>query len=180
MLVGWIACWQIPDKGRQEVLHRVEGAEVANLNTPEQTVISGSVAGVAAASEALKAKGARIIPLQVSAPFHSSLMQPARVRLEKDLGITDFHEFYFPVIANVTATENTDSSAVPELLSQQVTGSVRWVESMQRLWDLGAREYIEFGSGTVLTGMIKKILPEAKTFNISSPEGLELYLRSRI
>ncbi len=107
-------------------------------------------------------------------------MQSARVRLEKDLAITEFHGFYFPVVANVTATENTDPSILPELLSKQVTGSVRWVESMQRLWELGAREFIEFGSGTVLTGMIKKILPEAKTFNISSPEGLELYLKSRI
>jgi [acyl-carrier-protein] S-malonyltransferase len=164
----------------QETLNGLEGAEIANLNTPEQTVISGSVAGVAAASEALKAKGARIIPLQVSAPFHSSLMQPARERLQRDLGVTEFHQFYFPVIANVSATENTDSSQIAPLLSQQVTGSVRWVESMQRLWELGAREFIEFGSGTVLTGMIKKILPEAKTFNISSPEGLELYMRSHL
>jgi [acyl-carrier-protein] S-malonyltransferase len=164
----------------QEALTGIDGAEIANLNTLEQTVISGSVAGIAAASESLKQKGARIIPLQVSAPFHSSLMQPARERLEKDLAVTEFHDFYFPVVANVSATENTDSSLLPELLSQQVTGSVRWVESMQRLWELGAREFIEFGSGTVLTGMIKKILPEAKTFNISSPEGLDAYLKARM
>ncbi len=164
----------------QETLVGLEGAEIANLNTLEQTVISGSVAGVAAASEALKAKGARIIPLQVSAPFHSSLMQPARARLEKDLAVTEFHDFYFPVIANVTATANTDSSQIAGLLSSQVTGSVRWVESIQQLWALGAREFIEFGPGTVLTGMVKKILPEATTFNISSPEGLDGYLKSRM
>jgi [acyl-carrier-protein] S-malonyltransferase len=164
----------------KETLHGLEGAEIANLNTLEQTVISGTVAGIAAASEALKAKGARIIPLQVSAPFHSSLMQPARARLEKDLAVTEFHDFYFPVIANVTATENTDSSLLPELLSKQVTSSVRWVESVQKLWELGAREFIEFGPGTVLTGLVKKILPEATTFNISSPEGLDHYLKTRM
>ncbi len=164
----------------QEALLGLEGAEIANLNTPEQTVISGSVAGIAAASEALKAKGARLIPLQVSAPFHSSLMQPARERLEKDLAITEFHDFYFPVVANVTAQANTNSSVLPDLLSKQVTGSVRWVESVQKLHSLGAEEFIEFGPGTVLTGMIKRILPEAKTFNISSPESLDAYLKTRI
>ncbi len=164
----------------RETLIGLEGAEIANLNTLEQTVISGSVAGVAAASEALKQKGARIIPLQVSAPFHSSLMQPARERLEKDLAVTEFHDFYFPVVANVTAQQNTDSSSLSDLLSRQVTGSVRWVESVQQLWELGAREFIEFGPGTVLTGMVKKILPEAQTFNISSPEGLDGYLKTKM
>ncbi len=160
----------------REVVDGINGVEVANLNTPEQTVISGSTASVAAANEALKAKGARVIPLQVSAPFHSSLMQPARERLEKDLAVTEFHDFNYPVVANVTALENSDPLALPELLSKQVTGSVRWVESILRLEALGATEFIEFGAGTALTGMIKRILPEAKTFNIGSPEDLEKYV----
>ena len=161
----------------REVLVTLEGAEVANLNTPEQTVISGSVAGVAAATDALKSAGARVIPLQVSAPFHSSLMQPARARFEKDLAVTEFHEFYFPVVANVTALENTDAALLPDLLSRQVTGSVRWVESVQRLSALGVTEFLEFGPGAVLTGMVKRIVPDAVTFNISSPAMLEAYLR---
>ncbi len=164
----------------QEVLITIIGAEIANLNTPEQTVISGTVAGVQAASEALKAKGARVIPLQVSAPFHSSLMQPARERLDKDLVAADFHDFYFPVVANISAEANTDPQKLTELLSKQVTGSVRWVESIQRLWELGAREFIEFGPGAVLTGMVKRILPEATTFNISNPETLKAYLEARM
>jgi [acyl-carrier-protein] S-malonyltransferase len=164
----------------RETLSTLEGAEVANLNTPEQTVISGSVAGVAAATDALKARGARIIPLQVSAPFHSSLMQPARERLEKDLAITEFHDFYFPVIANVTAEANADSSSLPDLLSRQVTSSVRWVESVQKLVSLGVTEFIEFGPGTVLTGMVKRIAPEVVTYNVNSPESLEGYLRKNI
>lgn len=158
----------------------INGAEIANLNTLEQTVISGSVAGVASASEQLKTLGGRIIPLQVSAPFHSSLMQPARDRLDKDLAVTEFHDFYFPVVANVTAEANSDSSRIASLLSEQVTGTVRWVESVQKLYQLGAREFIEFGSGTVLTGMVKKILPDVTTFNIPGPDGLELYLKSRL
>jgi [acyl-carrier-protein] S-malonyltransferase len=161
----------------QETLSGLEGAEVANLNTPEQTVISGTVAGIAAATEALKGKGARVIPLQVSAPFHSSLMQPARERLERDLSLTEFHDFYFPVIANVTAEPNSDPLRVADLLSKQVTGSVRWVESVQTLVGLGITEFLEFGPGAVLTGMVKRIAPDVVTHNINSPESLEMYLR---
>jgi [acyl-carrier-protein] S-malonyltransferase len=164
----------------QEVLATLEGAEVANLNTPEQTVISGTVAGVAAATEALKVRGARVIPLQVSAPFHSSLMHPARERLERDLAITEFHEFYFPVVANVTAEPNTDPSSLAALLSQQVTGTVRWVESVQKLVSLGVTAFLEFGPGAVLTGMVKRIAPDVVTYNINSPESLEAYLRGNM
>jgi [acyl-carrier-protein] S-malonyltransferase len=160
----------------REVVDGIDGVEVANLNTPEQTVISGTTAGVTAANEALKAKGARVIPLQVSAPFHSSLMQSARERLDKDLAITDFYPFNFPIVANVTALENQNPQSLPELLSLQVTSSVRWVESILRLESLGADEFIEFGAGTALTGMIKRILPNAKTFNIGSPDDLEKYV----
>jgi [acyl-carrier-protein] S-malonyltransferase len=160
----------------REVVDGIDGVEVANLNTPEQTVISGTTAGVTAANEALKAKGARVIPLQVSAPFHSSLMQSARERLDKDLAIADFYPFNFPIVANVTALENQNPQSLPELLSLQVTSSVRWVESILRLESLGADEFIEFGAGTALTGMIKRILPNAKTFNIGSPDDLEKYV----
>ena len=164
----------------RETLAGLEGAEVANLNTPEQTVISGTVAGVAAATEALKSKGARVIPLQVSAPFHSALMQPARERLERDLAVTEYHEFYFPVVANVTAELNADPSVLPDLLSKQVTGSVRWVESVQRLVELGVTQFIEFGPGTVLTGMVKRIAPDVVMHNVSSPDTLEAYLRASL
>ena len=157
-------------------LATLEGAEVANLNTPEQTVISGTTAGVANASEALKAKGARVIPLQVSAPFHSSLMRPARERLERDLHVTPFYDFYFPVVANVTAQANAAPSKLPELLAEQVTGSVRWVESVQTLAGLGVEEFIEFGPGSVLSGMVKRIVPDAVTYNIGTQEDLEKYM----
>lgn len=162
----------------REVVSSIDGVEVANLNTPEQTVISGTTAAVAQANEILKTKGARVIPLQVSAPFHSSLMQPARTRLEKDLAVTEFFAMNFPVVANVTALENFNPLELPELLSRQVTSSVRWVESIQRLEALGCDEFIEFGAGTALTGMIKRILPNTKTFNIGNPDDLEKYVQA--
>ena len=93
------------------------------------------------------------------------------------LAVTEFHGFYFPIVANVTALENTNPALLPELLSRQVTGSVRWVESVQRLAALGVTEFIEFGPGAVLTGMVKRILPDAVTHNISNPASLEAYLR---
>ncbi len=163
----------------REVVDAIDGVQVANLNTPEQTVISGTTAAVLHASEQLKAKGARVIPLQVSAPFHSSLMQPARERLERDFAVTEWHDMDFPVIANVTAQPVVDPLEVPALLSEQVTGSVRWVESIQTLASLGATEFIEFGPGSVLTGMVKRIVPDAKTFNISSPADLDAYIRAK-
>jgi [acyl-carrier-protein] S-malonyltransferase len=162
----------------REVVDAIDGAQVANLNTPEQTVISGTTAAVATASEQLKARGGRVIPLQVSAPFHSSLMKPAQERLERDFAVTEWHAPEFPVIANVTAQPVTDVTDIKRLLLEQVTGSVRWVESIQTLAGLGATEFIEFGPGSVLTGMVKRILPDAKTFNVSSPADLDAYIRA--
>lgn len=156
----------------------IEGVQVANLNTPEQTVISGTTAAVASASEELKARGGRVIPLQVSAPFHSSLMRPAQERLERDFAVTEWHAPEFPVIANVTAQPVTDVIEIKRLLIDQVTLSVRWVESIQTLSGLGVTEFIEFGPGTVLTGMVKRIVGNAKTFNISSPADLDAYIRA--
>jgi [acyl-carrier-protein] S-malonyltransferase len=104
-------------------------------------------------------------------------MQPARERLERDLSVTEFHLMEFPVVANVTAQPVMNASEIPALLSAQVTGSVRWVESVQALASLGVTEYLEFGPGSVLTGMVKRIVPDAKTFNISGPADLDAYLK---
>ena len=163
----------------REVVDAIEGVQVANLNTPEQTVISGTTAAVSSASEQLKAKGGRVIPLQVSAPFHSSLMKPAQERLERDFAVTEWHQPEFPVIANVSAQPVTDVNEIKRLLTEQVTGSVRWVESIQTLVGLGVTEFIEFGPGSVLTGMVKRIVPDAKTFNISSPTDLDAYMKAK-
>ncbi|GEM46552.1 ACP S-malonyltransferase [Deinococcus cellulosilyticus] len=152
--------------------------EVANFNAPTQTVISGEANAVQAASAELKSKGFKVIPLKVSAPFHCSLMQSAREKLEHDLQAIQYGEMQFPVIANYTAQEVQTPEEVAALLSAQVTGSVRFVESIFKLRDLGVTEFVEFGSGTVLTGLLKRILPEAKSFNIHTPEDIQKYLEA--
>jgi [acyl-carrier-protein] S-malonyltransferase len=139
--------------------------EAANFNAPTQTVISGEKEAVAAAGVALKALGCKVIPLKVSAPFHCSLMQPAREKLTVALEGISFSNPTFPIIANVTADVVDSAAPIADLLSRQVTASVRWVETIYKLRDLGVTEFIEFGSGTVLTGLIKRILPDAVTVN---------------
>ena len=168
-----------PDSVLQACLETPGVVEVANYNAPGQTVISGERGPVEAACVLLKANGLKVIPLKVSAPFHCSLMAPAREKLERDLEQTPFHRFEFPVVANVTALELSNPGEILPLLSEQVTGSVRWVESIRRLEALGVTEFIEFGSGTVLTGLVKRILPNAKLFNIRTPADVEGYVAGR-
>lgn len=150
--------------------------EIANLNSPGQTVISGSTAGVEAASAALKELGGRVVPLKVSAPFHCSLMQPAAERLAVDLAATAFGQPAFTIVCNVTAEPLADVAQAPELLTLQVTGSVRWVECVRKLHELGATRYVEFGSGNVLTGLVGRILDDAPASAVTDPATLEAAL----
>lgn len=149
----------------------------ANFNAPTQTVISGEKAAVDAAAAELKGRGLKVIPLKVSAPFHCALMAPAQEALTPDLRATTFHPLAFPVYANVTAEANSDPAALPDLLAQQITGSVRWVETIQALADAGVDVFIEFGPGTVLTGLVKRILPEARTLNVGTAEQVRAFER---
>lgn len=147
----------------------------ANFNAPTQTVISGEKSAVDAASAELKARGLKVIPLKVSAPFHCALMQPAAAGLAPALSDTPFAPLAFPVYANVTAEAGAAPAALPELLTAQITGSVRWVETIRALADAGAEVFIEFGPGTVLTGLVKRILPEARTINVGTAAQLEAF-----
>jgi len=140
--------------------------EVANLNAPGQTVISGAAAAVAAASERLKAEGGRVVPLKVSAPFHCSLMQPAAERLGRDLAAVRFGEPSFAIVCNVTADVLRSGADAPELLRRQVTSPVRWVESVESLRAHGAQRFVEFGAGKVLTGLIGRIAPDAEARSV--------------
>lgn len=149
--------------------------EVANYNAPTQTVISGRTAAVEAAGATLKAQGLKVIPLKVSAPFHCRLMQPAAEGLAPDLMAADLGDLAFPVVANINAQPVTDPMQVPQQLIDQITGSVRWVAGVQKLAELGADTFIEFGSGMVLTGLVKRILPDAKTFNVHTPEDIAAF-----
>ena len=161
----------------REVLAQTGGvAEIANLNAPTQTVISGEKGAIEAAGAALKARGLKAIPLRVSAPFHCSLMESARAGLAGDLHAAHYSPLSFPVIANVSAEAVSDPAQIAALLEQQITGTVRWAESIQRLAGLGADLFIEFGQGTVLTGLVKRILPDARTVNIHTPGDIEAFL----
>lgn len=146
--------------------------QVANLNAPGQTVISGSATAVAAAAEELKALGARVVPLAVSAPFHCDLMAPAAARLAVDLAAAEFSQPDFAIVCNVTAAPLTDVGDAPRLLTEQVTGSVRWVESVRRLALLGAERFVEFGSGEVLAGLVRRILPDVEVHSVQDPASL--------
>ncbi|SMB95101.1 ACP S-malonyltransferase [Deinococcus hopiensis] len=166
--------------GDPEVVRKVCAAtpgvvQPANFNAPTQTVISGEKAAVDAAAAELKGRGLKAIPLKVSAPFHCSLMQRAQDALTPDLAATAFRAPGLPVYANVTATPNTDPSALPDLLARQITGSVRWVETIQALAADGADVFVEFGPGTVLTGLVKRILPDARTVNVGSAEQVRAF-----
>ena len=142
-----------------KVCNEVEGiVEIANYNSEAQTVISGAADAVNKASERLKESGAKVVPLAVSAPFHCSLMQGAADRLAQDLVQTEFESVNIPIVANVNASLVNKIEDIPNLLATQVTKSVRWTESMQMLGNLGIKNFIELGSGKVLTGLVKRIL----------------------
>lgn len=154
--------------------------EIANFNAPQQTVVSGDKRAVEQVGQVLQARGCRVIPLKVSAPFHCSLMEPAKLKLEQDLLVTPFSVPVFPVIANVHAEPVTEAEDIVPLLTQQVVSSVRWVQSIRKLHELGVREFVEFGSGAVLTGLLKRILPGVAAFNIRTPDDIETYLNQRM
>jgi [acyl-carrier-protein] S-malonyltransferase len=162
----------------EEALREASAAgvvEVANYNSPGQTVISGEAAAVDAAAALLKGKGARAVPLPVSAPFHCSLMAPAAERLAADLAAVAFREPAFPVVCNVTARPLPSAAEAPRMLTDQVTRSVRWVETLRWLSATageGAR-FVEFGSGEVLAGLVRRTLPGAWAASVTDPAGLE-------
>ena len=148
------------------------GLEVANINSPVQVVLSGHRDRLAAAEQIARELGAkRALPLNVAGAFHSSLMQPAADRLADFIRDIPFSRPAVPVIANVTARPHADDpEAIRAAMVRQVTGSVRWVESMEWARDQGADRYVEFGPGKVLTGLVKRIDPAAGLVNIQAVE----------
>ncbi|HEY4078071.1 MAG TPA: ACP S-malonyltransferase [Rhizomicrobium sp.] len=152
---------------------------VANDNAPGQVVISGTLDALARAGEIAKAKGIkRAMPLSVSAPFHSPLMQPAADRMAQELAKVTIRPLVVPVLANVTAKEANSPDHVRELLVQQVTARVRWRESVLALRGLTVDTTVEFGGGKVLSGMVKRIDPELKMITLDTPADLEAFGKS--
>jgi [acyl-carrier-protein] S-malonyltransferase len=147
--------------------------EAVNFNDPMQTVIAGHQAGVDAAAVALKAAGAkRVLPLSVSAPFHSSLMKPAAERLRERLQTVKLAKPQFAVINNIDAVVLDDPEAIREALYRQAFGPVRWVDGMRAMAQRGVTQLIECGPGKVLTGMAKRILPDVPAHAVFDPATL--------
>ncbi len=146
----------------------------ANLNAPDQTVISGSTRAVELAAVRCKEAGARkTVMLAVSAPFHCALMQPAQDRLSIQLESIPFNDPRFPVAANVDARMLTRYTEVRDALIRQVTGTIRWVECVRLLQASGATHYIEVGPGKVLTGLNRQIDRALPTSNVEDQASLE-------
>jgi len=155
------------------VVDEIEGVEVANLNSPGQVVISGRRQAVNEAAARLKELRGRVIPLKVSAPFHSSLMKPAREKLAADLAQVELKEPAFPVYSNVTAKPESDPERIRELLLEQITSPVRWVEILQDMAAAGLHDYYEFGSGDVLSGLVKRTLQDVRAVALQTPDDIK-------
>jgi len=155
-----------------------EVAVAANLNAPDQTVLSGDPPAVERAGEACKAKGAkRVIGLKVSGAFHSPLMQPAVAGLSAALARAAWNEPAVPVIANATATPVQSAAEARRLLAEQLTAPVRWVGCMRRAAELVSdATFVEIGPGNVLSGLLKRILPGAASVTLGTADEVEKFL----
>ena len=162
----------------------------ANINAPDQTVISGDPEAVAKAGEACKARGAkRVVPLKVSGAFHSSLMAPAANHLRLALERAPFRDPAFPVIANATAEPVRDAGRARRLLADQLTSPVRWVACMQRAAALADEaqgeattprevQFIEIGPGNVLAGLLRRIVPGANVISLGTADEVARFLEA--
>jgi [acyl-carrier-protein] S-malonyltransferase len=146
----------------------------ANFNSPVQTVISGSKAGVEKAMQLAKSNGAkRAIPLNVGGPFHSPLIEKAGVWLKEEMEKLSFKDSTISVVSNVDAQPHSSAEKIKENLAKQVTSSVRWIESVEYMIDNGIELFVEFGPQKVLSGMIKKIDKNISVVNIDKIEDIE-------
>jgi [acyl-carrier-protein] S-malonyltransferase len=155
-----------------------EGAVVspANMNGGGQVVIAGEREAVARAGERAKALGARrVVPLNVSAPFHCALMKPAEARLAPELRALPVSDPQVPIVANVDGEPKRSASAAIEALVQQVSSPVRWETVIRRLATEGVTTYVEVGPGTVLSGMIRRIQRDATVLNLGEPEDVAAF-----
>ena len=146
----------------------------ANVNSPEQVVISGTKAAVEQAAAMAKEKGAkRAVMLPVSAPFHSALMQPAQDRLAADLRSLTFHSMDHPLVTNVDAVVIQNPEQARDALIRQVTGAVQWVRSMQVLIERGIQTFVEVGPGKVLCGLMRQIDRSRTCLNVEDEGSLQ-------
>jgi [acyl-carrier-protein] S-malonyltransferase len=147
---------------------------LANLNCPGQIVISGSKKGVELAAVKAKEAGAkRVLPLEVSGPFHSVLMKPAAVQLRQVLDEIEMRDARIPIVVNVSAEPISSASEIKDKLIEQLYSPVQWEDSVRKMIDLGVDTFIEVGSGKVLSGLIKKIDKTVSTYSVSDEESAQ-------
>lgn len=158
----------------EEGLQGIEGVWIANYNCPGQIVITGRKAAVEKASQVLKEKGARrVLPLNVSGPFHSPMLEPAGEKLLETLNQVEFTPLQIPYVTNVTAEPVTDIRLTKELLKQQVSSSVRWQQSMEYMLANGVDTFVEIGPGKTLTGFLRKIDRSAVVYQVGTCGDIE-------
>lgn len=162
-----------------EVIEKIDSevVDIANLNCPGQIVISGSQKGIDDASALLREAGARrVLPLNVSGPFHSRLMKEANEQFQQHLNDTPIQDADIPVYANVTAEAIQDREEVKQLLIKQLYSPVRFEQSIRNMIDAGVDAFVEVGTGSVLSGLVRKIDRKTKTFAIQDLKSLEKFL----
>lgn len=163
----------------EKVCEEISGVSIANYNCPGQIVITGEEAAVTKASEALKEAGAkRVVPLNVSGPFHSKMLIPAGEKLGKVIDETTINEVRIPYVSNVTAELVTDSVNIKDLLVKQISSSVRWQQTIELMIKEGVDTFVEIGPGKTLNGFMRKITRDEniKSYHIETPEELEAYV----
>ncbi|WP_144461399.1 ACP S-malonyltransferase [Siminovitchia fortis] len=158
----------------ESVTEEGDAVQLANINCPGQIVISGTVAGVQKAGEKAKEQGAkRVLPLQVSGPFHSSLMKPAAEKFSNILNEISIRDASVPVVVNVTAAPETTKEAFQEKLIEQLYSPVLWEDTVQKLIDLGVDKFVEIGPGKVLSGLVRKVDRNVRTMSVQDPESCQ-------
>lgn len=163
----------------EKVCNDIEGVEVANYNCPGQVVISGIDKSVKKASEQLTEEGARrVLPLNVSGPFHSSMLKDAGEKLGEFLDTIEINNPKIPYVTNVTAEYINENTQIKDLLKKQVCSSVKWQQSVENMIKNGIDTFIEIGPGRTITGFVKKIDSNVKLYNIQKFEDVEKVVRA--
>jgi len=157
----------------RNLLREHPGVFIANINAPGQIIVAGTRDPLEGFARDMRQKQVKTVPLRVSGPFHTPLMEPAVADLKQALADVHISPARAPVYANCTGQPETQPDVIAQNILSQLTGPVRWVETIQRMADAGARLFVEVGPKQVLSGLIARILPGASCINVSGPDSLE-------
>ncbi|MDD3279285.1 MAG: ACP S-malonyltransferase [Lachnospiraceae bacterium] len=163
----------------EKITEKIQGVSIANYNCPGQIVITGEKEAVQEAGEQLKAAGAkRVLPLNVSGPFHSAMLTQAGEELGKVLETVSLQKLKIPYVTNVTAEQITDSNKTKALLARQIAASVRWQQSVENMIADGTDTFVEIGPGRTLAGFMKKINRDVTVYNIQTAEDMKKVIQT--